>query len=108
MKSLYNYRIANNLDINNVADFLNIDVLYYNSCESGEFELDRESLEKLADLYGIEVSDFYNDNIVKNSILRYIFNASNRTIVLNSDLKEIARFRRVIKEYEKMSLNFSK
>lgn len=102
MKALYNYRIANHLTVNNIADFLQIDSELYPRYESGEFELDIESLEKLADLYGIDVIDFYDDNVVKNSILRYLFNDSNRTVVMTSDLEEVAKFRRVIKEYEKM------
>ena len=102
MKALRNYRIANHLTVNDIADFLRIDSEFYSRYESGEFKLDRESLEKLADLYGIGVIDFYDDNVVKNSILRYLFNASNRTVVMTSDLEEIAKFRRVIKEYEKM------
>lgn len=103
MKSLYNYRIANNLDIDNIANFLDIDAQYYNLCENDEAELDVKDLENLADLYGIDIIDFYDDNVVKNSILRYLFNSSNRTIVLTSDLKEIAKFRQIIKAYEKIN-----
>ena len=102
MKSLYNYRIANGISVDAISNFLGIDPEFYPRYESGEFVLDIESLEKLADLYGINTIDFYDDKVVKNSILRYLFNDSNRTVILTSDLEEIAKFRRIIKEYEKM------
>lgn len=102
MKSLYNYRIANNLNIDNIADFLDIDAQYYIDCENGDCDLSIHDLESLADLYGIDTYDFYDDNVVKNSILRYLFNPSNRTVVLTSDLKEIANFRKIVKAYNKL------
>lgn len=106
MKSLSNYRIANHLNVSNIADYLNIDAKYYVLCENGELDLDIEELEKLADLYGIDIQDFNEDTGVKNCILRYLFNESNRTVTRTSDLVEIAKFRRVVKAYEKMNKIF--
>ncbi|MCH5167487.1 MAG: helix-turn-helix transcriptional regulator [Erysipelotrichales bacterium] len=101
MNALYNYRIANHIPMNAIADFLGIDREFYPKYESGEFVLDLESLEKLADLYGIDLMDLYDDKVVKNSILRFLFQDA-RTVITENDLREIAKFRRVIKEYEKM------
>lgn len=98
---IWDYRIVNNIPGNVIAEFLDIDPEYYFDCENGKEELEIQDLEKLADLYGINISDFYNPE-TKNSILRFIFNSNMRTVITVSDLKEIAKFRRIIKAYERI------
>lgn len=52
-----------NLSQKQLSNYLNIDQSYLSKIESNERAVTVELLDKLAILYGIELSDFENDNV---------------------------------------------
>lgn len=93
---LKKYREANGLTIKQIADFLYMDEEAYKMAESGDIDfLLTVDIELLADLYGINTIEFYGDYTVKNTLLK---NLSLNKLSSN-DLREIAKFRSIIKNY---------
>ncbi|SFD75252.1 Helix-turn-helix [Chitinophaga sp. CF118] len=94
------FRERNNLSQEDVASFLSVkrEVLSYYENDSREAPLD--VLEKLADLYGADLTDFFETeyNQVKANIA-FAFRANG---IEKSDLSEIAQFRKVVKNYFKI------
>lgn len=83
-----------------VADFLGIkrEVLSYYENDTREAPI--EILEKLAHLYGIELTDFFeeNENLMQANIA-FAFRAENLS---EGDLTQIASFRKIIKNHFKL------
>lgn len=83
-----------------VADFLGIkrEVLSYYENDTREAPI--EILEKLAHLYGIELTDFFeeNENLMQANIA-FAFRAENLS---EEDLTQIASFRKIIKNHFKL------
>lgn len=93
---LKKYREANGLTTKQVADFLYMDEEAYKMAESGEIDtLLIIDIELLADLYGINTMEFYGDYEVKNTLLKKL--SLNK--LSTDDLREIAKFRSIIKNY---------
>lgn len=93
---LKKYRKANGLTTKQIADFLHIDEEVYKIAENGEIDAVQVlNIEFLADLYGINVIDFYSIGEVKNTLLKNL--SLNK--LSNNDLREIAKFRSIIKNY---------
>lgn len=95
---LKKYREANDLTIKQIADFLYVNENSYKRVESSDVELLVSDTELLADLYGINIMEFYGDYEVKNTLLKNL--SLNK--LPTSDLKEIAKFRSIIKNYDKI------
>ena len=72
-----------------------VEVSYY---ENGEREIPLNVLEKAADLFGIELQDFFSE---EDSVgIRIAYRAHDYN---DEDLKEIARFKRIIKNYPRVN-----
>ncbi|MEO6903705.1 MAG: helix-turn-helix transcriptional regulator [Bacteroidia bacterium] len=97
------YRERMNLSQEAVATFLDIKretLSYYENNTDGRAEAPLEVLEKLADLYGTDLADFFeNDASQLKANLAFAFRATN---LKENDLSEIAQFRKVIKNYLKI------
>ena len=93
-------RLKNNFSQEQLAQFLDCKrelICYY---ENSEREVSVEVLEKLADLFGIELEDFFELEVsqIKTSIA-FAFRASAMS---ESDLQELANFRKIVKNYNKI------
>ena len=95
------FRERNNLSQEVVARFLGIKretLSNYETENRGEAPL--EVLEKLADLYGVELADFFEtDREQIQSNIAFAFRADG---IEESDLSQIAQFRKVVKNYFKL------
>ena len=95
------FRERNNLSQEAVVSFLGIknrEILSYYENDSREAPL--EILEKLADLYGAELADFFEpENEQVHTSIAFAFRANG---IKDADLNEIAQFRKVVKNYFKI------
>ena len=99
--NLKELRVDNNFDIDIIADFLHISSNTYRNYESGTSEIPVKHMEKLADFYGLDAYDFYDENLdVKNNPLTFAFRAENLQV---QDLNEIANFKKIVKNYKKLN-----
>ncbi len=83
-----------------VADYLNVSRELISMIENNEREMALSNLEKLADLFGVELIDLIDEsheNVTVSAALA--FRADELT---NVDLEQIARFRNIIKNYIRM------
>ena len=92
------YREANELTEYQVSEYLDIPEERYVFAEQYEEELTVEEIEKLADLYGIDAIQFTEASDINNTFLKLL---GGENISVN-DLKHIAKFRAIIKAYDKM------
>lgn len=85
-----------------VSKFLGIGRSAYSNYETGDRELPLEVMEKLADLYGCDLFLLYEEDadIVKN-MLTTAFRVDDLSA---DDMKQIADFKAVVKNYLKMDL----
>ena len=85
-----------------VSQFLGIGRSAYSNYETGDRELPLEVMEKLADLYGCDLFLLYvaDADIVKN-MLTTAFRVDDLSA---DDMKQIADFKAVVKNYLKMDL----
>ncbi len=83
-----------------IADYLRVDRSMISYYESGKRDIPLHHLEKLADLYNLELTDLVVGNTeTQEASIAFAF----RTDGLGTeDLKSIADFQRVIKNYLKM------
>lgn len=83
-----------------VANFLEVKREMISYYETGAREVPLEVLEKLADLFGVDLEIFFTENVEEATTdLAFAF----RTDELNEkDLEGIAAFRRVIKNYQRI------
>lgn len=93
----YRERFGLNQEI--VASFLKIkrEMLSYYETDTREAPLD--VLEKLSDLFGIELADFFDDEGGIQTNLAFAFRAEG---LMEKDLEEIAAFKKVVKNYVKL------
>jgi transcriptional regulator with XRE-family HTH domain len=99
-KVLKVFRERNNSSQEAVATFLGIkrELLSYYENDSREASVD--VLEKLADLYGTELVNFFETDIdLIHTNAAFAFRA---TEVNETDMKELAQFRKVVKNYLKI------
>lgn len=94
-KNIKLLREASNYTQENVASFLGIGRSAYSNYELGEREIPMSCMEKLADLYGCDAYLLYeeNSNLVE-SVLATAFRVDNLSA---EDMKQIAAFKRVVK-----------
>ena len=100
-KNIKSYRKTMGFTQNDLAYFLKISspmITYY---EQGSREVNILNLHKLADLFNIEISDLLEDNegvISLNSAVAF-----KKDKLSKSDLSAIAEFRKIIRNYIKLS-----
>jgi transcriptional regulator with XRE-family HTH domain len=83
-----------------LADYLGIkreNISYY---ETGNREIPVEHLEKLADLFGVELYDLLESDLTNQKAnLAFAFRADQ---IDEKDLENISRFKKIVKNYIKM------
>ncbi len=82
-----------------VAGFLGIDRSLLSYFESGDREISLIHLSKLADLYCVEVEDFMENNPAQKTAMAVAFRKEG---LEEKDLKAIAEFQKVVKNYVTM------
>jgi len=95
------YRDINGFSQETVANFLDVKREMISYYENGSREIPFDVLTRLSDLYGVELSDFYeeDENLVKENVA-----CAFRTDGLEkADLETIADFKAVVKNYLKMN-----
>ncbi|MEX1190431.1 MAG: helix-turn-helix transcriptional regulator [Brumimicrobium sp.] len=71
------------------------EISYY---ENGSREMPLSILERASDLFGVELEDFFSDE--ESVGIRIAYRADNYSV---EDLNEISRFKRIIKNYQRMN-----
>jgi transcriptional regulator with XRE-family HTH domain len=99
-KNLKSFREKLNLTQEQTASFLGIareNISYY---ETGNREIPIEHLQKLSDLFGVELYDLMeSDDLIDKVNLALAIRASTLS---DTDIKRISEFKRIIKNYLKM------
>ncbi len=101
-KNIRSMREASGFTQEQVAQFLGIGRSAYSNYETGDRELPLEVMERLADLYGCDMYLLYEEDadVVKN-MLTTAFRVDNLSA---DDMKQIAGFKAVVKNYLKMDM----
>ena len=94
------YREKNCLSQQTVADYLNIKREALSYYENNERDAPLEILEKLADLYGADLTDFFetNPDLIQTNIA-FAFRAE---MIEEKDFIQLASFRKAVKNYFKI------
>lgn len=93
-------REANGFTQERLAGYLGIGRSAYSNYELGNREVPLDVMENLANLYGCDLYSLYEDNDdILNCILATAFRVDNLS---DEDLKQIATFKNVVKNYLKM------
>lgn len=84
----------------NVAEFLGVSRELVSMYETGEREIPIDAIEKLSDLFGVDPEAFFAENS-EEAIAQVAF-AFRKDEVNADDLKEIAAFGKIVKNYLKI------
>lgn len=101
--NIKSYRKTLGLTQGELADFLSVTSTMISYYEKGSRDINMENLQKLADLFNIELSDLLENNshiIELNAAVAF-----KRDSLKKTDLEAIAKFRRIVKNYIKLSNN---
>jgi len=94
------FREAQALTQDQLADFLGIKRPMISYYENGEREVPMPHLDKLANLFGLDIGALMEENTENiKSDLAFAFRADGMD---TSDIKEIANFKKVVKNFLKM------
>lgn len=97
---LKEYRERNGFSQKAVETFLGLNRVQLSYYENDTREVPLDSLEKLADLYGAELSDFFEtDSESIKSNMAFAFRAES---IADEDLSVLADFKKVVKNYLKI------
>lgn len=84
-----------------VASFLGVKREMISYYETGAREIPLDIIERLADLFGVDLEIFFSDNIEEAiTELAFAFRADDLN---EKDLESIAAFRKVIKNYQRIT-----
>jgi transcriptional regulator with XRE-family HTH domain len=83
-----------------IADFLGVERSAISNYEKGKREISLTHLEKLSNLYGIEIEDFFEED--PESIVINMAFAFRGNSISNEDSEGIASFHRIVKNYIEM------
>jgi transcriptional regulator with XRE-family HTH domain len=99
-KNLYEYRTKLGYTQDHIASFLGIERSLISKYENNEREISMIFLNKLSDLFGIELDDLIEENSVnKAANLAFAFRSEG---IDETDMNSIAGFQKVVKNYLKM------
>jgi transcriptional regulator with XRE-family HTH domain len=99
-KNLSLLRSRRGLSQEEVAAYLKISRPLISYYENGEREIPLPHLEKLSDLYGVEVSDLMSDeSAFQQANFAFAFRTNG---LAESDLQSIADFQKIVKNYLKL------
>jgi len=94
------YRDKNNLSQEAVAGYLGIQRELLSYYETNRRETPLNILERLSDLYGAQLNDFFEDDQVQvQANIAFAFRADS---IADADLTALAEFRKAVKNYFKI------
>jgi predicted transcriptional regulator len=95
------YREQMGMNQDDLAKYLEVNRVLVSYYETGEREIPIDAMNKLTDLFGIDMMDLMEMNAhhVKANVA-FAFRAES---INESDLESIAKFKRIVKNYLKMS-----
>lgn len=98
--NIKNYRIKLGFSQDHIANYLGIDRTAISKYENGEREISLVNLNKLADLFGIELDYLLEPKTVdKTANLAFAFRKQG---LEQQDIRSIAEFQKVVKNYMKI------
>lgn len=98
--NIRNFRISQGYRQDDLAEYLAVTRTMVSYYETGEREVPVASLNKLADLFGIDLEELLEDNsMVANANLAFAFRTETK---VGTDTESIASFKRVVMNYLKM------
>lgn len=101
-QNLKAFRNYNRFTQDQVAEFLGLkNRSTYSNYESGDREAPLEVLEKCADIYGCDLSQFFEED--DSSVKEMLVCAFRVDDIELSDMKEIAAFKSIVKNYMKLN-----
>jgi len=83
-----------------VANYLGVNRVEVSYFENGQRPVSMDHLLRLGDLYGVETEDLYQETLKEN--YKQPVSAFRALELKTEDLKSIAEFRRIVKNYKKM------
>jgi len=99
-KNIKSYREKLHLSQEEIAEFLGVSRELISYYENGHREVQLEKLEKLADLFGIELINLLEEDLsIMEADLAFAFRSDS---LVQRDLEHISNFHRIIKNYLKM------
>lgn len=99
-KNLFEYRTKLGYNQDHIANFLGVERSIISKYESNQREISIINLNKLADLFGIELDDLIEENSVHQvANLAFAFRSDG---IEETDMNSIASFQKVVKNYLKM------
>ncbi|MBC7758557.1 MAG: helix-turn-helix transcriptional regulator [Phormidesmis sp. FL-bin-119] len=99
-ETIKSYRERNGLSQQKVADYLGLKRESLSYYETNEREAPLDVLERMADLYGAELTDFFeSDPDAINNNIAFAFRAEE---IQDKDLEQLESFRRAVKNYFKI------
>lgn len=100
-KNIKRLREANRMTQEQVAAYLGVNRSAYSNYESGDREAPLEVLEKASDLFGCEMNLlFEEDDKAFEAMLVCSFRIDHLS---DQDLVEVANFKKIVKQYQKMN-----
>ena len=89
-----------------IAKYLGISQAAYSKYESGELDTPISVIENLANLFGVDEYDFYEeDTELQLSNMAFAFRADD---IVPEDMESIAKFKKIVRNYINMSNEFDK
>lgn len=99
-RNIKSYREKSHLSQEEVAEFLGVSRELISYYENGRREIQLEKLEKLTDLFGIELINLLEEDLsIMEADLAFAFRSDG---LEQRDLEHISNFHRIIKNYLKM------
>lgn len=105
-KNIKMLREANRFTQDNVAKFLGIGRSAYSNYELGTREIPLDILEKLTDLYGVDLYLLFEEN--ETAVKNMLVTAFRIDDLSQEDLNAIAVFKRIVKNYIKLDMLLQK
>jgi transcriptional regulator with XRE-family HTH domain len=97
--NILNYRKIQDLSQQQLADYLGVTRELISLIETGNRDISMSNLNKLADLFGIELEELLEeDQTIKEANVAFAFRSDNNS----ADLSNIASFKRIVLNYLKM------
>jgi transcriptional regulator with XRE-family HTH domain len=99
-KNIIDYRTKLGYTQDHIANYLGVDRTTISKYENDEREISIVSLNKLVDLFGIELEDIIEENEANKSVnLAFAFRSEG---ILTEDMESIASFQKIVKKYLQM------
>jgi transcriptional regulator with XRE-family HTH domain len=97
--NILNFRKIQGLSQQQLADYLDVTRELISLIETGNRDISMSNLNKLADLFGIELEELLEeDQVIKEANVAFAFRSDNNS----ADLSNVAAFRRIVLNYIKM------